>query len=65
MRYLGIEDGKAFKPDARMKRILTEGAAEVLDGLAEGDLVIVRGQYLVGDGDRVRYEAAEDAAEAA
>jgi hypothetical protein len=26
MRYLGIEDGKAFKPDARMKRILTEGA---------------------------------------
>ena len=26
MRYLGIVDGKPFKPDARMKKILTEGA---------------------------------------
>jgi RND family efflux transporter MFP subunit len=37
--------------------IATEGAAEVVDGLTAGDLVVVRGQYLLNDGDPVRYEA--------
>jgi len=45
--------------------ILGDGSAEVLDGLQEGDLVIVKGQYLVEDGDPVRYQAgAQDTSEA-
>jgi len=62
---LRVVDGVAHSTEVTLG-ILSEGAAEVLDGLAEGDLVIVRGQYLVGDGDRVRHETpGEQAAEAA
>ena len=46
--------------------ILGEGRAEVIDGLEEGDTVVTKGQYIVKDGDRVRYQsAAEQAPEAA
>ena len=46
--------------------ILGEGYAEVIDGLEEGDTVVTKGQYVVKDGDRVRYQsAAEQAPEAA
>ena len=40
--------------------VVGEGQAEVLDGLEEGDVVIVKGQYLVRDGDRVRYASDEE-----
>ena len=40
--------------------ILGEGWAEVLDGLEEGDVVVVKGQYLVRDGERVRYASDEE-----
>ncbi len=46
--------------------ILGEGYAEVIDGLEEGDTVVTKGQYIVKDGDRVRYQsAAEQAPETA
>ncbi|MCK5557620.1 MAG: efflux RND transporter periplasmic adaptor subunit, partial [Candidatus Hydrogenedentes bacterium] len=46
--------------------ILGEGYAEVIDGLEEGDTVVTKGQYVVKDGDRVRYQsAAEQAPETA
>jgi len=41
--------------------IVGEGRAEVLDGLEENDVVIVKGQYLVDDGDPVRYPSTEKA----
>jgi RND family efflux transporter MFP subunit len=37
--------------------IVSDGKAEVLEGVAPGALVVVRGQYLLNDGDQVRYEA--------
>ena len=40
--------------------ILGEGWAEVLDGLEEADVVVVKGQYLVRDGERVRYASDEE-----
>ncbi len=36
------------------------GQAEVLDGVEEGDVIIVKGHYLVRDGDRVRYASDEE-----
>ena len=40
--------------------VVGEGQAEVLDGVQEGDVIIVKGQYLVRDGDRVRYASDEE-----
>jgi len=39
--------------------VVGEGQAEVLDGLQDGDVIIVKGHYLVRDGDRVRYASDE------
>jgi RND family efflux transporter MFP subunit len=36
--------------------IVADGVAEVRDGLTAGDMVVVRGQYLLNDGDPVRYD---------
>jgi len=50
-----VSDGVAHSAPVTLG-IVTEGAVEVIDGVEDGDLVIVRGQYLVNDGDPVRYE---------
>jgi RND family efflux transporter MFP subunit len=41
--------------------IIGEGRAEVLEGVEEGDVIIVKGQYLVDDGDRVQIASPADA----
>lgn len=56
---LGVEDGVAHACRVTLG-VVGEGQAEVLDGLEEGDVVIVKGQYLVRDGDRVRYASDEE-----
>ena len=56
---LRVVDGTARASRVRLG-ILGEGWAEVLEGLEEGDVVIVKGQYLVDDGDRVRYSSSEE-----
>jgi membrane fusion protein (multidrug efflux system) len=40
--------------------IVGEGRAEILEGLKQGDLVVTKGQYVVKDGDRVRYQSDEE-----
>jgi len=49
-------DGDIVKRIPVRAGISSEGKVEVLDGLEEGDLVVVKGQFLVEDGDPVRYE---------
>jgi len=56
---LRVEDGVAHACRVTVG-ILGEGWAEVLDGLQENDVVIVKGQYLVRDGERVRYASDEE-----
>jgi RND family efflux transporter MFP subunit len=51
-----VSDGVAHATPVEVG-IISDGRAEVLDGLAAGDLVVVRGQYLLNEGDQVRYEA--------
>jgi RND family efflux transporter MFP subunit len=50
-----VKEGVAYATPVEVG-IVSEGQAEVLEGVAVGDLVVVRGQYLLNDGDQVRYE---------
>jgi len=50
---LRVVDGTARASLVRLG-IVGDGRAEVLEGVEAGDVIIVKGQYLVDDGDRVR-----------
>jgi RND family efflux transporter MFP subunit len=56
---LRVVDGTARASRVRLG-IIGDGRAEVLEGIEEGDVIIVKGQYLVDDGDRVRIASPED-----
>jgi len=57
---LRVVDGTARASRVRLG-IVGDGRAEVLEGVEEGDVVIVKGQYLVDDGDRVRIASPAEA----
>jgi hypothetical protein len=51
-----VEDGRARIREVRTGAILREGHVEILDGLQQGDEVLVYGQKDVGDGDSVNVD---------
>jgi RND family efflux transporter MFP subunit len=62
METIRVSDGTAHVVQVTVG-IIADDVAEVIEGLDVGDLVVVRGQYLVNDGDPVRYETPGDEAE--
>ncbi len=50
-----VDDGVAHSVAVEVG-IIADGKAEVREGLAGGDVVVVRGQYLLNEGDHVQYE---------
>jgi RND family efflux transporter MFP subunit len=62
LEVIRVSDGTAEVVQVTVG-IISDGVAEVVDGVEEDALVVVRGQYLVNDGDPVRYETPGEEAE--
>jgi len=50
-----VEDGRVIRTPIQLG-LASKGYAQVTSGLDEGDLVIVRGNFMVEDGDEVEYQ---------
>lgn len=59
LEAIRVDDGVAHIVPVTVG-IIAEGFAEVIEGVEAGERVVVRGQYLVNDGDPVRYETQGD-----